>query len=428
MARVLIADDEPTFRALLADILEEAGHEAVEVADGAAALAALERGGFDLVLSDQRMPRLDGLELLRRARALPSSPPFVMLTAHGTIPDAVEAVRLGAADYLTKPLPSPAALTAVVERVLAPAAGESSFVTGDPRVVDLLETVDRIAARDVSVLVTGESGTGKELIARRLHARSPRAGGPFVAVNCAALPETLAESELFGHERGAFTGADRQRRGRFEEANGGTLFLDEVGELSAPLQAKLLRVLEERVVRRLGGAEDLAVDVRLVAATNRELADAVGQGSFRQDLYFRLAVVPLELPPLRERPGDVAMLASHLVGQLAARHRVTASPLEADALAALERHDWPGNVRELRNVLERALVVRGGAPIRVQDLALAAPGSPAGGGVPLDRDAREREAVLEALRRAGGNREEAARLLGVSVRTLYYRLRRFGIG
>jgi len=181
-------------------------------------------------------------------------------------------------------------------------------------------------------------------------------------------------------------------------------------------------------VRRLGGAEDLAVDVRLVAATNRELADAVGQGSFRQDLYFRLAVVPLELPPLRERPGDVAMLASHLVGQLAARHRVTASPLEADALAALERHDWPGNVRELRNVLERALVVRGGAPIRVQDLALAAPGSPAGGGVPLDRDAREREAVLEALRRAGGNREEAARLLGVSVRTLYYRLRRFGIG
>jgi DNA-binding NtrC family response regulator len=428
VARILVADDEPTFRALLADILEQAGHEVVEVADGAAALAALERGGFDLVLSDQRMPRLDGLELLRRVRALASAPPFVMLTAYGTIPDAVEAVRLGAADYLTKPLPSPAALTAVVERVLAPAVGETSFVTGDPRVLELLETVDRVAARDVSILITGESGTGKELIARRIHAHSPRAGGPFVAVNCAALPETLAESELFGHERGAFTGADRQRRGRFEEAHGGTLFLDEVGELSAPLQAKLLRVIEERVVRRLGGAEDLPVDVRLVTATNRDLAGAVAQGGFRQDLYFRLAVVPLDLPPLRERPGDIGLLARHLVEQLAARHRVTASPLEPDALAALERHGWPGNVRELRNVLERALVVRGGAPIRTQDLSLAAGGTSPGGGVPLDRDVREREAVLEALRRAGGNREEAARLLGVSVRTLYYRLRRFGIG
>ena len=428
VARILVADDEPTFRALLGDILEQAGYEVVEVADGAAALAALERGDFDLVLSDRRMPRVDGLELLRRARTLPAAPPFVMLTAYGTIPDAVEAVRLGAADYLTKPLPSPAALIAVVERVLAPAAADLAFVTGDPAVLGLLETVDRVAVRDVSVLVTGESGTGKELIARRIHTRSPRAGGPFVAVNCAALPETLAESELFGHERGAFTGADRQRRGRFEEASGGSLFLDEVGELSAALQAKLLRVLEERVVRRLGGGEDLPVDVRLIAATNRDLAGAAAPGGFRQDLYFRLAVVPVTLPPLRERPGDVALLASHLVGQLAARHRVAAAPLEAEALAALERHDWPGNVRELRNVLERALVVRGGAPIRVQDLALAPGGPAAGGAVPLDRDAREREAVLEALRRADGNREEAARLLGVSVRTLYYRLRRYGIG
>jgi DNA-binding NtrC family response regulator len=428
VARILIADDEPTFRALLADILEQAGHQVVEVADGAAALAALERGGFDLVLSDQRMPRLDGLELLRRARTLPNAPPVVMLTAYGTIPDAVEAVRLGAADYLTKPLPSPAALTAVVDRVLAPAIDDLSFVTGDPAVLELLETVDRVAARDVSILITGESGTGKELIARRIHARSLRANGPFVAVNCAALPETLAESELFGHDRGAFTGADRQRRGRFEEAHGGTLFLDEVGELSVPLQAKLLRVLESREVRRLGGGEDLPVDVRLVAATNRDLAGAVERGDFRPDLFFRLAVVPVNLSPLRVRPGDVALLARHLIGQLASRHRVEPSSLEADALAALERHDWPGNVRELRNVLERALVVRGGAAIRVGDLALASVGAAAGGGVPLDRDAREREAVLEALRRAGGNREEAGRLLGVSVRTLYYRLRKYGIG
>jgi DNA-binding NtrC family response regulator len=431
VARILVADDEPSFRELLADILEGAGHEVVEVRDGAEALTALERGSFHLVLSDQRMPRLDGMGLLRAVRQLPSPPPLVMLTAHGTIPEAVEAVRLGAADYLTKPLPSPAALLAVVARLLAPEEGGAEFVTRDPRLVELLDLVDRVAPRDVAVLVTGESGTGKELIAHRLHDRGTRAGGPFVAVNCAALPEALAESELFGHEKGAFTGADRQRRGRFEEAHGGTLFLDEVGELSPALQAKLLRVLEERVVRRLAGTADIPVDVRLVAATNRELSATAAEGHFRQDLFFRLAVVAVHLPPLRERAGDVALLARHLVTNLAARHRVPVPELTAAALAALQRHAWPGNVRELRNVLERAVVVRGGEAIRAEDLALgpASPHpAPAGSaGVPLDREVREREAVLEALRRAGGNREEAAALLGVSVRTLYYRLRRFGI-
>jgi transcriptional regulator with PAS, ATPase and Fis domain len=291
--------------------------------------------------------------------------------------------------------------------------------------------VNRVAARDVAVLVTGESGTGKELIAHRLHERSGRAGGPFVAVNCAALPETLADSELFGHEKGAFTGADRLRHGRFEEAHGGTLFLDEIGELPGALQAKLLRVLEERTVRRLAGSADIPVDVRLIAATNRDLAAAAAAGSFRQDLFFRLAVVAVHLPPLGDRVGDVPLLARHLMAALAARHRVPVPELTPAALAALERHHWPGNVRELRNVLERAVVVRGGEPIRAEDLALdAAPSPPThsgGAAVPLDREVREREAVLEALRRAGGSREEAAALLGVSVRTLYYRLRRFGI-
>ncbi len=421
MAHFLVVDDEPSFRALLRDILEGAGHGVTEARDGAEALAFLERGAFDLVLTDRLMPKVDGLELVRRVKARPSAPPVVVLTAHGSIPEAVEAVRLGAADYITKPLPSPEALVDLVASLLPREEGDE-LVTADPAMKELLALVDRVAPRDVAVLVTGESGTGKELVARRLHARSPRARGPFVAVNAAALPETLAESELFGAEKGAFTGADQARAGRFEEASGGTLFLDEVGELPAALQSKLLRVLEERVVRRLGGSRDLPVDVRLVAATNRDLSRESESGGFRQDLFFRLAVVVLNVPPLRERPGDVPLLARHFAGRLAARHSVPVPALDDEALSALAAHSWPGNVRELRNVLERAVVVRGGEPIRVVDLGLVA-SSP-----PLDRAHREREALLAALRRTGGKREEAAKLLGISVRTLYYRLKEWGIG
>lgn len=425
MAHILVVDDEAGFRALLRDILEEAGHAVTEARDGAEALAFLDRIPIDLVLTDRQMPRIDGLELVRRLRARPSPPPVVVLTAHGSIPEAVDAVRLGAADYITKPLPSPGALVDLVASLLPREEEGDDFVTQDPATKELLALVDRVAARDIAVLVTGESGTGKELIARRLHARSPRAKGPFVAVNAAALPETLAESELFGADKGAFTGAEQARAGRFEEANGGTIFLDEVGELPAPLQAKLLRVLEERVVRRLGGLRDLPVDARLVAATNRDLAVESESGTFRQDLFFRLAVVVVNLSPLRERPLDVPLLAGHFVDRLAARHRVPVPRLTDEALAALSAHSWPGNVRELRNVLERAVVVRGGEAIRASDLALA---SPAASSTSLDRSHREREALLAALRRTGGRRDEAARLLGVSVRTLYYRLKQWGIG
>ncbi|MBK9374795.1 MAG: sigma-54-dependent Fis family transcriptional regulator [Holophagales bacterium] len=425
MAHILVVDDEAGFRALLRDILEGAGHGVTEARNGAEALGFLDRSAFDLVLTDRQMPQVDGLELVRRIRARPASPPVVVLTAHGSIPEAVDAVRLGAADYITKPLPSPGALVDLVASLLPREEEGDDFVTQDPVTKELLALVDRVAGRDIAVLVTGESGTGKELIARRLHARSPRANGPFVAVNAAALPETLAESELFGAEKGAFTGADQARAGRFEEAGGGTLFLDEVGELPVSLQAKLLRVLEERVVRRLGGSREIPVDVRLVAATNRDLSLESESGKFRQDLFFRLAVVVVNLSPLRDRPEDIPLLARHFATRLAARHRVPVPELAGDAVAALAAHQWPGNVRELRNVLERAVVVRGGEPIRAVDLALGA-GSPATG--TLDRVHREREALLAALRRTGGRREEAAALLGISVRTLYYRLKQWGIG
>jgi two-component system response regulator HydG len=425
VARILVVDDEAPFRTLLREILEEAGHVIVEARDGAEALAFLDRTPVDLVLTDRRMPKIDGMELVRRLRTRANAPKIVIVTAYGTIPEAVEAVRLGAADYITKPLPSPGALIALVASLLPREEDSHEFVSADPQSAAVLAVVDRVAPRDVSVLVTGESGTGKELIARRLHARSSRASGPFVAVNAAALPDSLAESELFGVEKGAFTGAEQARTGRFEEASGGTIFLDEVGELSLPVQAKFLRTLEERSVRRLGGTRDIPVDVRIIAATNRDLEAEGTKGTFRTDLFFRLAVVTLHLPPLRERPADIPVLARHLASVLSARHGVGSRPLTEAVLEVLSAWTWPGNVRELRNVLERAIVIRGDEPLRPEDFSLgvARPST-----APLHREQREREAVLEALQRSGGRREEAARLLGISVRTLYYRLKQWGIG
>ena len=422
MTTVLVVDDDSGFRALLREVLEQEHFRVLEAADGEAALEILRRSKADLVIADQRMPRKGGIDLLRDLQTMPAPPRVILMTGYGTIPDAVEAVRLGAVDYLTKPLESPEALLDVVERAVG-RESDAEIVTGSRVMQELVETADRIAARDVAVLVEGESGTGKELFARRIHARSTRAQQPFVAVNCAALPETLAESELFGAERGAFTGADRQRAGRFEEAHRGTLFLDEIGELPPSVQAKLLRALEEHVVRRLGGARDIPVDVRIIAATNRDLRAASTAGTFRSDLYFRLAVVALRLPPLRERPDEIPALARHLAATLARRHRLPDVELEPAVLDALRRYEWPGNVRELRNVLERAVVLRAGAPIRAADIDLYG----AAGSLLHVRETSEKEVILDALRRSAGNRDQAAKALGVSVRTLYYRLRRLGL-
>ncbi len=435
---ILVVDDDAAFRELVLDILAGEGYRLLEARTGEEALDLLAGESVDLVLTDQRMPGMDGIELTRRVRAGSDPPEVVLMTAHGTIPQAVEAVRLGAADYITKPLASPAALRQLVRRVLGERAGrdhgEGEFLTRDPRTLEMLALADRAAATDATVLIVGESGVGKELLARRIHRGSPRAGGPFVAVNCAAIPENLAESELFGHEKGAFTGAEQRRVGRFEAAGGGTLFLDEVGELPEPVQAKLLRALEERTIERVGGSSPIPVDIRLVAATNRDLEAEVAAGRFRRDLFFRLNVVQLRIPPLRERPGDLEILVPELLRSVSERLGLPALPLAPEAMELLRKHTWPGNVRELRNVLERALIAASGEEIRVSDLpplgGAAGPAPrhvPAGAAGALSLEEREKQAILEALERTGGHREKAAELLGISVRTLYNRLKQYGI-
>ena len=431
---ILVVDDDPDFRELVAEILAAEGYLVRQAASAEDALDALTAGPVHLVLTDQRMPGLDGLELTRRVRAASEPPEVIVMTAFGTIPQAVEAVRLGAADYITKPLESPAALRRLVRMVLGesvPAAGVApeEFLTRDPETLATLALADRAAATDATVLITGASGTGKELLARRIHNRSKRADRPFVPVNSAAIPDNLAESELFGHEKGAFTGADKRRIGRFEQADGGTLFLDEVGELPQMVQAKLLRTLEERTVERVGGTTPVPVDIRLVAATNRDLEHGIETGHFREDLFYRLNVVRLELTPLSERRGDLEMLVPVLVESLSARLGTPTKTISDEAMNRLKTHSWPGNVRELRNVLERALIASSGNEIRLGDLpGLGQPGTTAAvGAAPISLADRERIAILEALEKCGGHRERAARLLGISVRTLYTRLKEYDI-
>jgi DNA-binding NtrC family response regulator len=435
---ILVVDDDRAFRELIVEIISSEGYRVLEADNAETALDRLSSTEVDLVLTDQRMPGMDGVELARRVRTSAHPPEVVVMTAYGTIAQAVEAMQSGVADYLTKPLESPSALRRLVRRVLGerneipPPSGD--FLTRAPRVLEMLSVLDRAAVTDATILITGESGTGKELLARRVHGLSPRSTGPFVAVNCAALPGGLAESELFGHEKGAFTGADRRRPGRFELANGGTLFLDEVGELSEEIQAKLLRAIEGRTIERVGGGAPVELDIRLLAATNRDLDRLVKKGRFRSDLYYRLKVIEVDLPPLRERPSDIALLAEALIAQIAQRLGLEAKELGADAVAALELGSWPGNVRELRNVLERALIVATGEAITARDLPTleTVPSTkervsePAQAG-PLSLEERERQAILDALKQCDGHRERAAKALGVSVRTLYNRLKQYGI-
>ena len=449
-SRVLIVDDEPRMAAVVAMALGRDGYDCEPCASAAAALEAIEARGADVVVTDLKMPDMDGIELLRRLHAARPALPVILLTAHGSVPTAVAAMREGAFDYVTKPFDNDE-LRALVGRALEitrlerenrelrrEVAGRYSpdaIVAESPRSTALLALVQRIAPSRATVLVQGESGTGKELVARLLHYWSDRVGKPFVAVNCKAFAEGVLESELFGHERGAFTGAATARAGCFERATGGTLFLDEIGEIGQDFQAKLLRVLQEGEILRVGGSAPRAVDARVVCATNRNLREEVAAGRFREDLFFRLNVIPVQLAPLRERREDILPLARQFLER---QQRETGRVLRlgAEAGAALLAHPWPGNVRELENALERAVVLARGEEITPEDLLLeqlplpaaASAAAAVGDGTLQDcLDGAAAARIRAALASAGGNRVEAARSLGIERTTLYRMMKRLGL-
>ncbi len=450
--RLLIVDDDVNLRQSLALLLGESGHAVEAEGDPERALARASAEEFDLILCDVRMPKMDGLTFLRRYRAQEGNAILIMMSAYGNEDAALAAMREGAYDYLHKPF-RPDEVTMTVRKAeereglrrevesLRSSLGVDAvrdLVVSESKVMrDLLELATRVARHNTTVLITGESGSGKEVIARAIHRMSPRSERGFTAINCAAIPEQLLESELFGHMRGAFTGATSDRAGLFELADQGTLLLDEIGDLSPGLQAKLLRALEEGEIRRLGGREARKVDVRVIAATARPLEEAVERNEFRPDLYYRLNVVRLHLPPLRERPEDVPALLTHFARQAAQRlgHPVSITPA---ALAALTHHGWPGNVRELRNAVERAAVLGVGGPLDCKDFALSNGGgghaglngsSKGNGSLDLKSQVEEveRQAIGRALEASGGNRRQAAGLLGISLRTLFYKMRRLPV-
>lgn len=443
MERVLVVDDEEGIRTFIGEVLEGEGLRVTMAGDGDSAARLLDRESFHLMITDLKMPGLDGMALLRKTRSDSPETEVVVLTAHGTLAGAVEAMKVGAFDYLGKPLSGPDELRLVASRALerrrlreeAQRArpgeeGEFAIVARDRAMLAVLDQVKKVAPTDASVLLLGESGTGKEVIARALHRDSRRAAGPFVAVNCAAISDTLLESEMFGHEKGAFTGAVGTRRGRFELADGGTLFLDEVGELRPHLQAKLLRVVQERRFERVGGTRTIEVDLRIVAATNTDLAEAMRADRFREDLYHRLAVFPLRIPPLRERLADIVPLAQHLLARIARQLGRLSLVLDEAAQARLLAYSWPGNVRELGNVLERAAIL---AEDTVMGAELILTGSATAAPKPTDflagekLEDLEREAIRRMLALTGGNRKQTAARLGIGLRTLYDKLKLYDL-
>jgi DNA-binding NtrC family response regulator len=448
MPKILVCDDQELMRDSLAAILAREGHEVVAAGDGAAAVARLSAGRFDLLVTDLKMPRMTGLELLAEAKRLRADMPVILMTAFATVQTAVEAMKLGAYDYIQKPfdggeikalvertlehhrlIKENATLRSIAEATLAP----RPLVGDGPAMKEVKRQIDLVGRRNATVIIRGESGTGKEVVARAIHAASDRRDKPFLAVNCAALSENLLESELFGHERGAFTGADKLRRGRFELADGGTLLLDEVSEIAPALQAKLLRVLQESVFERVGSSVSQEVDVRVIATTNRDLETEVEEGTFRQDLYYRLNVVPIELPSLRQRPEDVPDLCRHFLSAAARRHGEAYRHIEPEAVRLLQRYAWPGNVRELQNIVERAMVLESDpAVVRAATVGpwLKSAKQPASASAAEDLAGKpladiEKQVILSTLRRFRGHRVKTAGALGIGVRTLGMKIKRW---
>jgi DNA-binding NtrC family response regulator len=448
---ILIVDDEAGQRKVLAGYLRKKHRVVFEASSAQEAVTRLREERIDIVLTDFRMPGMTGYDLLKEVRTINPEAAVVIMTAFGTVEGAVEAMRAGAYDYLTKPIDLDE-LDLLIKRIverrmllsenrllkeeLATRFSFEGIVSQSEAMEKVLSTAARVAPSRASVLVRGESGTGKELIAKAIHHASPRKDRPFVAVNCAALNENLLESELFGHERGAFTGADRQRRGRFELADGGTLFLDEIGDIPSSTQVRLLRVLQEHEFERVGGAEAITVDVRVIAATNKNLEDAIREGRFREDLFYRLNVVSIEIPPLRERRDDIPPTLDHFLRLYGNEHRPGGITFSREAWNLLLRYDYPGNVRELQNIIQRAVILSRGNTIRMEELPeivrglkpegeLDAPDVPKT--LPMEVEKLEKEMLFEALRIAGGNQSRAARELGISERNLRYRLKKWRI-
>ncbi len=447
---VLVVDDDPAHRTMLRTLLTGWGYTIFEADDGSTAIEKVYEKPFDLILMDIRMIKVSGLEALNEIKAFNPAIPVIIMTAYSSVETAVEALKNGAYDYLTKPLDFDELRLAMERamdhtqlreenRLLRESLGNhfdrQNIIGRSPAMVKLLETVAQVAPSEATALITGESGTGKEMIAGAIHFNSPRKEGPFVKLNCAAITETLLESELFGHEKGAFTGAHKRKEGRFRQAHGGSIFLDEISEMSLAMQVKLLRVLQEREITRVGGEEVIKVDVRLIAATNKDLLQEIEEGRFREDLFYRLNVVTLHMPPLRERREDIPLLAKHFLDMFSEKNRKRIKGFTPQAMDQLLRYDWPGNVRELMNAVERAVVLSSSEYLDEEELPLVlkdeaaegaeGPEEAIRGDVPLEEV--EKATILKTLEMAGGNKSEAARRLGITRRTLHKKLKRYGV-
>ena len=450
-SKILVVDDDSAHRTMLRTLLSGWQYDIVEADDGSTAIEKVRERPFDLVLMDVRMLKVSGLEALDEIKAFNPAIPVIIMTAYSSLETAVEAIKKGAYDYLTKPLDFDKLKITIKRamehiqlkeenRILKESLGKhfdrQNIIGQSPAMIKLLETVAQVASSEATVLINGESGTGKELIAGAIHFNSPRKDGPFVKINCAAITETLLESELFGHEKGAFTGADKRKDGRFVQAHKGSLFLDEVSEMTLAMQVKLLRVLQEREITRVGGDGAIKVDVRVIGSTNRNLMNMIKEGSFREDLFYRLNVISLDIPPLRKRRDDIVLLAQHFLQDFAAKNRKQIKGFTPKAIDHLIRYDWPGNVRELMNAVERSIVLARTEYIDDEDLAIIQKTMEKIAEIPpvlntvnneISLEQVEKDAVLRTLEAVGGNKSEAARRLGITRKTLHKKLKRYGV-